>query len=91
MSPISDEIDQDWLDDVCDDAEQLPILETEIARLRRVNAELVEALRDARGYVESVVLNATGQQKRTNYRNCLGRIDAALRSATETKEHSDGR
>jgi len=40
--------------------------------------ECVEALRDARNYVDASSLNITSKDGRRNYRGCLARIDSAL-------------
>lgn len=49
-----------------------------------VREEILEALKDARGYVDAVVANATGKAKRMNYLHCLCRIDAAIAKVSRT-------
>lgn len=51
--------------------------------------ELVEALEDARNYIDAVVCNSSGK-KQNNYMGCLNRIDSALTKYASKKEQSNG-
>lgn len=57
--------------------ERVDLLDEQAETIER----LTIALKDARSYVESVALNATGKEKQRNYRGCVARIDAALKSS----------
>ncbi len=48
------------------------------ARLIAAAPDLLEALEDARTYIEAVVFNSGPGKKQNNYMACLNRIDAAI-------------
>ncbi len=46
-----------------------------------VRAELLEALKEARNYVDATACNATNPKRKANYRECVIRLDAAITRA----------